>query len=668
MKRTFWVPFFMISIVLGLIITGCTTQSSYSSGDTPSESAVTLPTNTLTSTTTPQPTNTPVPTPTPTIALPVRMKTPIPDLELPIIELGNVQGLVEIARWGRPMRLGCQELYPGSDSFIFVDLEGVSIGNKGSEEMKTVVNKPLSFKSGIFNMNGSFPGAISSADGKKIVVLTEEKKVQIYNELNDMVYSLDVPERMLLEFDEFDYIKSVSISFSTDGKILSITNPECDSKSPEKCMIQLIDWEKNEILTSIPGQNAYFTPGGKYLVVFTDTTPEQMRRDDSPPFEIKTDFYNVQNWESVFSMSIDWSDVVLVSPKDNYFALFESEKKVDIYRTEDFRTYLSISDFEGRIGTSVIFSSDEKSIHVIGADGYGYPPFVKTFDLSSGALISDDFSELECPRFKDRNAFADYQGILSAIFSETLLEDSGITIDWKNRNIKFGENDELTGWIDSLWNEKVFITNPIDDDVSWWYRVSGVLDLKSGKYVEFNRPELKFDQWRSIYLSKGTRWLVFEIWDRNTTPPTSNLLVFDSESNQIIAEREIEHTDENIFYPLEKFNGVGYLGKENCTKFIGLGENVEGPDEVCFTFDSAPSRYSARGKEFINSVATGSDGELVFFGTTQGNLVILDTDSGEYSIVRLNDAPIGDIAISLDGTMISTYSYNDYFQVWGVLE
>lgn len=665
--------FVMLATLFVLILAGCVTQSTVQPKEPTTETDTQQATTTPTQTSTPLPTDTPVPTPTPTVTVsfPVRSGTAIPELDLPVIGLENAENLVEMARWGSPKHLGYAQLYPGSDKCILVDMDGVRLVDNVTGEVKEIVNTSLSLKSTAINMYGVNPGASASADGKFFTVLSENGQVQVWNDQKKM-FEIDVPSTQLSKYNPRYFIPAFSVSMSIDGKYLAMTDPDCDvDSSPVNCKILVIDWEKNETVASLSGQSAFFSPGGKYLIVFQSTPPNN-----------KFEYFYLDTWESVFyeifsSARYNFSSITF-SPADTFFT-FSNKSGVTVYRTENFLTNLTITNFRTYYTPDVIFSPDEKEIHII-SRYMGEPPEWYTFNIDNGALISiqtyEELGQVNWAKKRQELVNCKYtprelegDSLFGALFNNTLLQDTGVReeYDEDGSRVRFGNHPDIPGFISGVWNDKLIISlqDDNDDPYNWWIKVTGLLDLTKKEYVEVDHPDLQEDIHGFLYSMEGTRWIVFTKLEIERDGTNSKVLVYDSETNRIISERERLNTSGMVFFPLEKWNAVGYLDKNSCTNFFNLGDDELGPAEVCLEMEKGrfPSDY-----ETASSIATGFEGKLVVIGTTHGNIYLLDNDTGKYTKVKLADSEITDIAIAPDGKMISSYSaYGDgYTRVWGI--
>lgn len=660
--------FLLLSIGVSsiLLLSGCVAQTG-----APTAAAITalanVPTNTLEPTATPQPTNTAIPTPTTTLSFPIRRSTPIPKLELPVIGLPKVSELQEIARYGVPRILGCQVLSPGSDSFILADLDGITLVNKLSNEETRVVNAPLSTKSRIITMYTANPGAGASADGQFFVIFTENHQVQIWNERNERLYSLDIPEEQISQYGTYSYQKPVSVSISTNGKYLAVTDPLCDThNSINQCKIRVIDWKANEVVTDLPGYYADFSPGGKFLVVYYDN---------------KINVYDVQNWELVFyelHPSMGYGVAHVFSPKDTYFAIYR-RSRVSVYRTDRFVNNLTITDYKTYYPPEVFFSTDESMV-LIKSSFMASPPELYSYNIENGAFVSKEtyekmqqtfFEKIDQLKGCSTNQTGQVSNSLEmAYFSETFIADAGVSISQGEggSQIKYRESPEITGNIEDLWQEKIIISQENHDDpYAWWDKVTGLLDITNGEYFNLEDFEITKDGKHYVQISKGSDWLVFKIEEWTVQGLDARILVYDAEKKSVISERERINTANVLFFPLEKWNAVGFIGEENCTKYYSITDNQTMPQEVCLPINNENIPWDGDA-ESVTSVLTFDQGKMVLFGTSKGNLIFLDTDSGEIGKVNLTETSIDDISMSEDGTMISTFSYDDTFtRVWGVL-
>lgn len=674
----FRITLVVIVALIFLIIAGCVTQSNETPIETAAVTVTQQATTKPTQTSTPLPTDTPVPPPTPTptatLSYPVRSGTAIPELDLPIIGLENAENLVEMARWGSPKNLGYAQLYPGSDKCILVDMDGVRLVDNVTGKVKDIVNTSLSLNSTAINMYGVNPGAAASADGKFFAVLSENGQVQVWNDQNKKMFEIDVPSTQLSKYDPRYFIPAFSVSMSVDGKYLAMTDPDCDvDSSPVNCKILVIDWEKNETVASLSGQSAFFSPGGKYLIVFQSIPPNN-----------KFEFFYVDTWESVFyeifsSAKYNFLSIAF-SPVDTFFT-FTNKSGVTVYRTENFLTNLTITNFRTYYAPDIIFSPDEKEIHII-SSYMGEPPEWYTFNIANGALISEqtyeELGQVNWAKKRQELVYCKYtprtvegDSLFGAHFNDTLLQENGVleVYDENGSRVRFGDYPDIPGFVSGVWNDKLIISlkDDNDDPYNWWTKIIGFLDLTTKEYIQFDHPDIQDDYSQNLSYVGGTKWLVFNVMERTRDGNNSKVLAYDSVTGGIISERERLNTGGMVFYPLEKWNAIGYLDNNICTNFFNLGEDQQGPVETCLEMEKGRSPLDS---EFIISITTGFDGKLVMIGTTHGNLYLLDNDTGEYRKVNLTDSEITDIAIAPDGKMISTYSaYGDgYTRVWAVMD
>ncbi len=656
-----------IGVCSVLFLSGCIAHNVQTTVAATTITPSVFPPTKLEPTATPQPTNTAFPTPTATLSFPIRSNTPIPNLEIPIIGLENVSELQEIARYGNAKILGCQALSPGGDSYILADLDGITLVNKLTNEETRVVNTPLSTKSRIISMYTAFPGAGASADGHYFLVFTEDHQVQIWNDSNEQLYSLDIPEEQISKYGKYSNQKTVSVSISTNGKYLAVTDPLCDTNNTAiQCKIQVIDWKANEVVAELPGYYVDFSPGGKYLVVYYDN---------------KINVYDVQNWELIFyelHPSMGYGVAHAFSPKDTYFAIYR-KSRVNLYRTDRFVNNLTITDYKTYYPPAVFFSPDESMI-LIESSFMGSPPELYTYNIENGVFISKESYEKMQQTFFEKidqlkgcsteQAEQANNSLGMAYFSETFLADAGVSISQgeEGSQIKYRDNPEIAGNIEDIWREKIiFSQENYEDPFAWWDKVTGLLDVTTGEYFNLKDFQITKDGMHPLHISKGSDWLVFKIEEWTAQGLNARILVYDAEKKSIISERERLNTANVLFFPLEKWNAIGYIGEKNCTKYYSITESQTIPREVCLPInnDNIPWDGDA---ESVTRISTFDQGKMVLFGTSKGYLIFWDTDSGEISKVNLAETSIDDIAISEDGTMISTFSFDDYFtRVWGVL-
>jgi hypothetical protein len=310
----------------------------------------------------------------------------------------------------------------------------------------------------------------------------------------------------------------------------------------------------------------------------------------------------------------------------------------------------------------------------------GSPPELYTYNIENGVFISKESYEKMQQTFFEKidqlkgcsteQAEQANNSLGMAYFSETFLADAGVSISQgeEGSQIKYRDNPEIAGNIEDIWREKIIISQEnYEDPFAWWDKVTGLLDITTGEYFNLKDFQITKDGMHPLHISKGSDWLVFKIEEWTAQGLNARILVYDAEKKSIISERERLNTANVLFFPLEKWNAIGYIGEKNCTKYYSITESQTIPREVCLPInnDNIPWDGDA---ESVTRISTFDQGKMVLFGTSKGYLIFWDTDSGEISKVNLAETSIDDIAISEDGTMISTFSFDDYFtRVWGVL-
>ena len=633
-----------ILIIVLFLISGCNVSPQVTPQVTqspmpPTATLTASPTNTITPTITP--------TATATLSYPLQNNTPIPPVQLPVINAENVSELTVVARYGEPKYLGCQRLTAGEYPAVIAKSTGFQFID--SDQKKVVMNIQTSLLTP-YTFNGRFTGVASSEDGSLLVGRNVLNEIEIWTDDNELVWKYPLQE---WHFD-------LPVSLSPDGKLIAIQMID----SYNTPYVKVIDWASDTVVFQTDAYDlskAAFSPDGKFMIVDTNGMGIQFYSTSDwkkGPF-IQTPY---QIWDKYGQYEAEFS------PSGDYIAV-KKESSIDFYLTEDIEVFQTIMlqnpNYEF---AEVRFSEDEKRVWI----GSQIPdlPYQEFYNLESGELIwqNNDRIDYSCFWLDEYDHLVGYQapvedGNLSPVplFPNQDEAESSLEIISTSDNTKYElykngiKVADFTGLdphneVMSETEDFALIESSIHGP---GYAITQIIDLNTGEKVK---------SWRLVpwKIHRGKKW-----WVLSLAPPQSRvfleertLVVFDLAQKKVV--NETNGVSDKLLL-LENRGLIGHFDESACLRFIKI-EATEAPEKICLPIEENATEY-------IDDFAVSPDENLIVVGTNSGNVYFLDILTGNFiKMSQMNTGDTLEFLFSNDGTLLSAYGVSGLTHIWGIME
>jgi len=597
-------------VMLGIILFGCVqARASQPAGALPTPSQTSTQTAAPTASVTPRPTPTavpsatPSPTPTP-VSLPVQFGAPLPDLALEPITAGSIDRLTVVLE--RPVVNRLVAAWDGRVTLSVGSYLDVQRSDGSTLRLDSVIGDPI----------------LTQPDGRFVLVVGA-RQVQVFDaRTGALAYERDIA---LIETGA-PVLADELAALSSDGRYLALALPGSE-------IVEVIDLKSGDTAAELPGSDPQwaghgplFSPQGRWLVIerggagiLYDTS------DWSQAGAFAYLPYNARRWAWAFS------------PDESRFVQAVGQQMIvwslaDLKRTDWFSEVPTICD--------LVFSADSRCLAVID-DGCGGPTpdnleTAQVFDMSTGRAVDSPV-----------------QQELTSAGIQVIDGHLAISMPEQNEDLKLtvGTQFELP-----LDNNTIWMVNPVNN--LWLiceYTIStGELSCGSEMDVlNYESDSAGFGGWsldKSLILNTGRYYCgIYDLktetaqsyaasWCSGVFSPDgayaavehSSVQVYAVESGQVLYQSGSSYkinrdtyslTDESLVYVTSDLNVMTLNWRSLIT-----GETRAVPLDISeFEFVSPPPKAGT----FLRSMAVTISSSLAAMVTTNGELLIVDAQSGE---------------------------------------